>query len=128
MAENYLIDSNVLIDFLADKLPQKGAEFVNDVLEKSFKISVISYVEVLGFNEKVEKQEALESFMSMAEVFFVDEKIAKQTIKLRKQTKLKLPDAFITATAIVNDFVLITRNKKDFGRIDQVKIVNPHEF
>jgi len=128
MAENYLIDSNVLIDFLADKLPQKGAEFVSKILEESFHISVISYVEVLGFNEKVEKQRALEDFMSMAEVFFVDEKVAKQTVKLRKQTKLKLPDAFIAATAIVNDFTLITRNEKDFGRITQVKIINPYEL
>jgi len=128
MAENYLIDSNVLIDFLADKLPKRGAEYVEKVLENSFQVSVISYVEVLGFNEKVEEQKALGNFMSMAKVFFVDEKIADQTIQLRKQTKLKLPDAFIASTAIVNDLTLITRNEKDFGRVSQIKVINPHDF
>ncbi|MBK8704770.1 MAG: PIN domain-containing protein [Saprospiraceae bacterium] len=36
--------------------------------------------------------------------------------KLRKQYKIKLPDAIIAATALVYDLTLVTRNISDFQK------------
>ncbi|MDQ8004032.1 MAG: hypothetical protein REI64_04465 [Pedobacter sp.] len=48
-----------------------------------------------------------------------------KTISIRKTKKIKLPDALLAATAIINDFTLLTRNVDDFVGIDDLKIENP---
>jgi predicted nucleic acid-binding protein len=45
---------------------------------------------------------------------------------LRKKYKIKLPDAIIAATAIVNDFTLISHNFKDFLKITELHFINPY--
>ena len=40
--------------------------------------------------------------------------IAKQAVKVRQHTKLKLPDAIILATAQIEQRSLLTRNTRDF--------------
>jgi predicted nucleic acid-binding protein len=40
--------------------------------------------------------------------------VAEQSFALRRQRKIKLPDAIIEATARVNDRILMTRNTRDF--------------
>lgn len=57
-----------------------------------------------------------------------DEDIVNQTIAIRKQHKVKTPDANIAATAIVWGFTLITRNIRDFKNIQGLQLVNPHEL
>lgn len=37
----------------------------------------------------------------------------------------KLGDAIIGTTALMNDFILVTRNQKDFEKINGLKILNP---
>lgn len=48
------------------------------------------------------------------------------TIAIREIYKIKLPDAIITATALVYNLTLITRNISDFQNIESLKIINPH--
>lgn len=47
---------------------------------------------------------------------------------LRKQKKIKLPDAIIAATVLVHGFTIIARNTKDFQHIAGLNYVNPHEL
>ena len=42
--------------------------------------------------------------------------------------KIKLPDAIIASTALANNFILITRNSKDFDKLENLKILNPYEI
>jgi len=44
-----------------------------------------------------------------------------------KSKKIKLPDAIIAATAIVNNLVIITRNEKDFKNIENLEYLNPYK-
>jgi len=43
---------------------------------------------------------------------------------LLKKYNIKLPDAVIAATAIVNDFTLISHNFKDFQKIAELHFVD----
>ena len=45
----YLIDTNAIIDYLGQKLPSAGMEFMNPIIDSVPNISVISKIEVLGF-------------------------------------------------------------------------------
>lgn len=40
---------------------------------------------------------------------------------------MKLPDAIIAATAILNDCSLVTRNIADFTGLDGLEVLNPFE-
>jgi predicted nucleic acid-binding protein len=127
MEQRYLIDSNVLIDYMADRLPQKGSNFVERILVKQFLISVIVKIEVLGYNDIPHKIEAMEDFVAMSRIIPLDDEITLRTIALRRKHKaLKLGDAIIAATALENQLVLLTRNVDDFKSISGLQIVNPH--
>jgi predicted nucleic acid-binding protein len=40
--------------------------------------------------------------------------IAEEAVRLRRDRRLRLPDAFVWATARVEGVLLVTRNAKDF--------------
>src|ERR1700739_4580397 len=111
MGTRYLIDSNILIEFVAQLLPQEPYHIVTEIIDEDFIISFISKIEVLGHHTA---DEAWNNFINRATTIHSDDKIAQQTIKIRKERKVKLPDAIIAATAIVNDLTLLTRNTSDF--------------
>ncbi|HEY5405509.1 MAG TPA: PIN domain-containing protein [Ginsengibacter sp.] len=64
----------------------------------------------------------------MANVLEINTEIIHTCINLRKSKVIKLPDAIIAATALVNDITLTTRNISDFKNIPGLKIVNPWEL
>lgn len=55
----------------------------------------------------------------------MNNKIAELSIELRRKGKIKLPDAVIAATALYGDFILVTRNSKDFKDVKDLEIYNP---
>lgn len=65
--------------------------------------------------------------MKSAFVFPINEDVVKKTIDIKRKHKIKLPDAVIAATAITYNLILVTRNTKDFDKIENLKLVNPHE-
>lgn len=46
----YLMDTNSVIDYLGNKLPATGMDFMNGIMDAVPNISVITKIEVLGFN------------------------------------------------------------------------------
>lgn len=61
-------------------------------------------------------------------VLGLSDDIVEQTIEIKKENKIKTPDAIIAATAILNQLTLILRNTKDFYEIDGLEVLNPHEI
>ncbi len=123
--QEYLIDSNVVIDYLGKKIPLAGMFFMNDIVDATPKVSVVTKIEVLGFSTAEEHYQLLTNFMIDALIFDLTDVIVDETIKIRKLYKTKLPDAIIAATALIYDFSLITRNTKDFENIPDLKLINP---
>ena len=122
----YLIDTNTVIDYLGRKMPEAGMAFLNQVLDSSPTVSVITKIEVLGFNALAEDYQLLEDFMGDVDLIELTAAIIERTITIRKLYKTKLPDAIIAATALVHDFTLITRNTNDFKNITGIKLHNPY--
>ena len=125
MGQKYLIDTNSLIDAQMNRLPKSGLDFLGKVLNEDFIISFITYIEYLGYKEI---SQSSEEFISLASVIEIDKSIIDTCIQLRKNYKIKLPDAIIAATAIVNNYILITNNEKDFVSVNNLKIVNPYKL
>jgi len=128
MEQQYLIDSNAVIDYLAGKLPEKGMEFLNIVVNQTPIVSVITKIEVLGFPGNKETQNLLESFFTDSNIINLSDDIVNKTIELRKLNKIKTPDAIIAATAQIYSLIIITRNTKDFETIEGIGLDNPYNL
>ncbi len=122
----YLIDTNSVIDYLGNKLPLIGMEFMNSIIDTAVNVSVITKIEVLGFNATKEHYELLTDFMSDATIFDLTDNVVEACIDIRKKNRTKLPDAIIAATALFHNLVLITRNTSDFKDIEGLQVINPH--
>jgi len=123
MGQKYLIDTNVLIDAQMNRLPRKGLDFLAKTINEDFIISFITLIEYLGY-KNVSKSS--QDFISLADVIEIDKQIIQTCISLRKNYKIKLPDAIIAATALSRKLTLVTNNEKDFIQISNLILVNPH--
>lgn len=125
----YLLDSNVVVHYLSNALPRKSIAFINQFIDDSCYISVITQMETLGYNFKTQiDKNTTEIFIENTIVFDINIEVVRKTIAIRKSRKIDLPDAIIAATAIVNDYILITHNTKDFENIQNIKILNSFDL
>lgn len=117
--KNYLIDTNIAIYYFGLLLSSNSEAFLDEILKNKYYISVINRIELLGSkNLGKTEQKALYSFIENAEILNLDEEIILKTINIRKKYAVKLPDAIIGASCIVNNCELLTNNIKDFAKID----------
>ena len=129
MGQRYILDTNTVIDYVGDKLPQDSALAMDKVVNDELNISIIVKIETLGFNGEDAEMQKLKDFLSLAKTYYVDDLTAEKTIDLRKTyRKLKPGDAIIAATALANNLTLISRNTKDFEDISGLTCVNPFEL
>jgi predicted nucleic acid-binding protein len=123
MGKSFLIDTNVIIDFSEGRFATAAKAFVAEVINKNPTISAITQIELLGFSV-VPKQ--IVNFVKYANISSINNKVINKTIEIRKTHKMKLPDAIIAATALVNNQILLTRNVSDFKNIEHLVIENPY--
>ncbi|MCL2443204.1 MAG: type II toxin-antitoxin system VapC family toxin [Treponema sp.] len=128
MGQGYLLDSNVIIGYLAGRIPASGMGIISEIVNKRPNISVISQIEVLRFNDTSENEAILEEFINLSKIYPLSNIIVERTIKLCKQMKIKLPDAIIAATALIEDLTLVTRNIDDFKKIPDLSVLNPWDI
>jgi predicted nucleic acid-binding protein len=123
MNGNKLIDTNILIYLSQKKLK---LENIADSQSKLY-ISVITYIEALGFNFKKEDEKLIiKKLCKEMIVINLDDNIIEEIIKIKQSKKIKLPDAVIAATAIQKNLQLVTANVDDFKSISsKLNIINP---
>jgi predicted nucleic acid-binding protein len=121
----YLFDSNILIYHFNGKLNQRGIDLLTEGLTGAGAYSIISKIELLGFNQSESDDRQARLLLSSLRELELTSTIAEQTIQIRKTRKIKLPDAVIAASAIVNNLTIITRNTSDFDQIVGLNYINP---
>ena len=119
MKNKYLLDTNVVIDYL-NALPY--AKSYVEAYECSA-LSVISVIEILCAVPESKEKEVYHWLHNMFDIYSVDEKITLEAVRIRRTKKLKLPDTLILATAILHGFTLCTRDIKGFSGYPCVKLI-----
>ncbi len=119
-----LIDSNIIIYAM-----QPQEEKIRTLIEKNAPfVSVVSYVEVLGYHKLNDKErEHLEFFFKTAKILPISQNVLDHAVKLRQIRKMTLGDALIAGTAIAYNVPLVTRNIQDFQWIENLELINPFE-
>jgi predicted nucleic acid-binding protein len=127
VGKGYLIDTDVVIGYLDNKLPSYGMDRMNAIIDDTPNISVITKIEVLRFNTSADVYKILQDFISESSIFDLSEPVVESTISICKSKRIKLPDAIIAATAIIHNLTLVTRNTNDFKNIVGIELINPWE-
>lgn len=117
-----LLDSNIVI-----YSTQPEFQSLRDlVTEYSPAVSVVSYIEVLGYHRLgSEDRKILYEFFEAAHILPLTDRVADFAVKLRQQRSMSLGDSIVAATALVHDLTLVTHNTKDFRWIASLKIYDP---
>jgi predicted nucleic acid-binding protein len=101
-------------------------EFMDSIIDQIPNISVISEIELLSW--KTATISRVEEFIRDSTVFTVTPEVVRICVNIRRERKIKTPDAIIAATAIANDLILITDNERDFENIQKLRVVNPNSY
>ncbi|MES2828492.1 MAG: type II toxin-antitoxin system VapC family toxin [Bacteroidota bacterium] len=129
MAERYLIDTSAVIKYLNETFTPEGIAFIDGVVDKESLISFISEIELQVWSPKnPDDLVTYKQFISSSFVFGISDQIIQETIRIRKEHNVKLPDALIAATALLNNLTLIADNDKDFLKITALRYINPHSI
>jgi predicted nucleic acid-binding protein len=129
MGKRYLLDSNTVIDYIAGLYSDKAVQWLNQLIDEEIKVSVVTKIEVLSFDpDKDDNYPVLIDFFGASNIFELTENVVSKTIQIRQKQKIKLPDAVIASTALVNGLILVSRNTKDFKNIHNLSVVNPYEI
>ena len=130
MGLTYLWDTNTCIYFLGRLFSPPAERFIDEILKNSRPcISVVTEIELLCWTSVNQSEQILlREFVGDFFVFELDQQVKRETIRIRRDFKVKLPDAIIAGTSLLNDFTLLTRNVKDFDRIDSLRWINPWDL
>jgi predicted nucleic acid-binding protein len=108
----FLLDTNVVIGLL------KNTDLANALLATkgctpaACAVSQITRIELFSYpNLSVQEDKTIRAFLKVAEVILLNNDIEQATIAIRKNKKLKLPDAVVAATAVVKSLQLLTFDK-----------------
>jgi hypothetical protein len=117
-----LLDSNIII-YAAQA---EHAALRKFVAEHTPAVSVISYIEALGYHRlSEEERQFLERFFQATDVLPVSDGVVQWAIRLRQRRRMTLGDAIVAGTAVEHGRVLVTHNTEDFRWIDEIKLLDP---
>ena len=130
MGVKYLWDTNTVIYYLQKQFPELISNYINQLLiSGSPTISAITEIELFCWKTtSTHGIKVLNKFLNKVSIIELEQPIKLKTVDIRKQIRIKLPDAIIAATAIVHKLTLVTRNDKDFKDIHRLKIINPWDI
>ena len=120
------IDTNIIIAYLTGD--ERIVNALSDWKRNGVPLFLSSIVEaeILSFAEWTnEERRNAESFL---EEHFVsisfDRSLSRLAASLRRAGRIKLPDAAIAATALYTSSPLVTRNVRDFRKVDGLTIID----
>ena len=112
--ENYLLDTNIFILLFNDRL---ACELPTENLASS----IITEMELLSFPELDPNEEKIiRSYLKLLHIHNIDNEVKNETIHLRREYRLALPDAIIASTAITKNSILLT-NDQDFEDVKNLE-------
>lgn len=113
-----LVDTDVLVDHLRARarLPIAG----------HFAYSVVSRFEL--FAGRATDEDAVNALLQPHREIAVDRAIAERAGRLRRDERLEAADALIAATALEYHLALVTRNRRDFGKVRDLRVRDPKSF
>jgi toxin FitB len=107
-----LVDTDIFIDHL------RGAHELTPRRHR-LHFSVVTRAELVAGNSATD---AITALLAPFKEIGVDRAIAERAGRIRRESRVRLPDALIAATALEHGLSLVTRNHSDFDKIRQLRV------
>jgi predicted nucleic acid-binding protein len=122
---NVLLDTNVLVYHVAGD--PAATRFISETIDRqSFYLSILSVIEFLGWHGHTDEEFVkCRELIELATILPVSKEVADKAVELRRARRIKLADAVLASTALVNSLSLVTTNTRDFKGIPDLQIINP---
>ena len=120
-----LLDSVILIDHL-NGIAQ-STDWLASEDWRRLSISPITRVEVLA-GAATEEVTHISNLLDSFQCLPLDARAADRAAALRRDKRLRLPDAFQVALAELNRLQFVTRNTRDFGSADFEYVLIPYRL
>jgi len=135
----YLLDTNIVSELISKRPNEKVLQYLQGIEEDHLYLSVVTIGEVkFGIDRLPEsvKKEKLFTWLQNDLLERFENRIAEIDIDImlkwghinallsKKGRPLPIMDALIASTALTGNYILITRNEKDFKDLG-IQIVNP---
>ena len=122
----YLVDTDVLIDVSRDK--EAAIDFL-DHLDDFWLVSIITAMELMVGARNQQEVSEIDQLVAVYSVIPFAAEIGATAYRLLKKFAkshgLRVFDSLIAATAIEENLTLVTKNKKHFQMIDNLKLEIP---
>jgi tRNA(fMet)-specific endonuclease VapC len=138
----YLLDTNIISEFVSKKPSQKVLDYVNSLDENDIYLSVITIGEIRFGIEKLDKDNQKKRIRMLSDwlendliqrfngrILDVDLQVmlkwGEVNAQLQKLGKtMPIMDSLIASSCLAKELILITRNEKDFYSFD-IEMINP---
>ncbi len=121
-----LLDTNIFIDHFRGYAP--ATAFLEKALQEHVFFSAITETELLAGteNNNETKRRLLLHFLQQMTKIAVDNPLTILAGDISRRNALAIPDAIIAASALAHHLTLVTKNVKDFARIQGLRIKEPY--
>jgi len=117
----YLLDTNIIIGLLKGHQPVLSILQKHEVELNLCTYSFISRIELLGYPGITEAEvQGVTRILQVMRYLPMTEEIEDLTIQIRRQHRLKIPDAIIAATAKANSLELLTLDQQLANRMSEI--------
>lgn len=119
------IDTNIIIAYLKDEA--SVASFLDEAKKRTLLFLPAAVEgEFLSFALWTpEQRNSMERFLEENFLFVpLDRPITRLAAQIRTKTKIEFADATIAATALFTNTPLLTRNVRDFKKIDSLRLIS----
>jgi predicted nucleic acid-binding protein len=110
-----LVDTDICIDHLASRSRLPGRR-------NRLGYSVITRAELRAGAATGAQHDTIRRLLGTMREYPVDRQVADEAGRIRHEFGLRLPDALISATALIRSLTVHTRNVVDFKRVPGLKI------
>jgi toxin FitB len=88
MDKKYIIDTNIIIYYLDNKIPDSQLKNIETIFIETFNISTVTKIELLGWHKIDNKTKSkIEKFISNSDVFILIQLLKVKLLKLNKNIK-----------------------------------------
>ena len=119
----YCLDTNAIIYFL--KEDPAAIKILGNIFQRNIPLYISAYteVELFGFRDlSTFESKRIEEILETITITPLDSRIARIAGYLRRYYRVQAGDSVIGATCLALGTTLLTRNVKDFKKIDNLKI------
>ena len=111
-----LVDTDVFVDHIRGvRRLEPGRELVH--------YSVVTRFEL--FAGPAGEEETVRELLAPFEELAINRSVAELGGRIRREAGIGAPDALIAATALENGLTLVSRNRRDFGRVRRLRLRDP---